>query len=131
MPAQAYYQDDDFGFSGARDAADFLRAVSAFRDEVDADERDFDEASEYEVWREHDAKRPRRGRSGEYWQEEAGRIREEIDHLVRMYEAASGRRSEPRRTRPRRRPEARRARPNGEDAWLKKMFMFMMLAELV
>lgn len=131
MPAHAYYQDDDFGFSGARDAADFLRAVSAFRDEVAADEHDIDEPSEYRVRRDHDARRTRRGRSGEYWQEEAGRIRDEIDHLVRMYEVASGRRSEPRPSRPRRRPEIRRARPAGGDAWLKKMFMFMMLAELV
>jgi hypothetical protein len=129
MPAQAYYQDDDFGFSGARDAAEFLRAVSSFRDEVGDEEPDIDDASDYRAHRDHEA--DRRGRSGEYWQEEAGRIRHEIDHLVRLYEVASGRRTEARPPRPRRRPPVRRARPAGGDVWLKKMFMFMMLAELV
>jgi hypothetical protein len=131
MPAQAHYQDDDFGFTGARSAADFLRAVSAFRDEVSADEHDYDGPSEYAPRDDYDEERTRRGCNGHYWQEEAGRIRDEIDHLVHMYEVASGRRPRPRPSRPRRRPETRRARPAGQDAWLKKMFMFMMLADLV
>lgn len=130
MPAQAYY-DDDFAAPRARDAAELLRAVRTLCDDEGGDGSGACDQGGYGSSPGRATTRPRRGRSGEYWQEEAGRIREEIDHLVSLYEVACGRRPRDRTPRATRHRETPRARPPSTDAWLKKMFMFMMLAELV
>jgi hypothetical protein len=78
-----------------------------------------------------DAHEPETARDGQYWRHEAERIRDEIDQLVGLYEAASdGRGATRSRPAARRRPPTSR-RPSERDDFMKKAFMFLMLSELM
>jgi hypothetical protein len=126
------HQHEDIGGIGHQDPAEFRQAASALRERARAST-----ASIRELLRGHveldedDATEPSEGRDGVYWRHEAERIREEIDQLVGLYEAASHGRpagSTPRA--PRRRSMTMPREPQRDD-FMRKAFMFLMLSELM
>lgn len=127
MHAHANHSEADRGFSDEPDREEILATVASLRRDVSSMASEIREVLRENAQLKAQLDRSKGPRSGEQWISEAQRIQREVDQLVRLHEAASA-------SRPRRRPAPRRDERDSRDgsqAWMKKMMMFMMLADMV
>jgi len=129
MHAHANQRDADRDLSDDADREEILATVASLRHDVSSMASEIREVLRENAELKEKLSRAKGSRSGEQWISEAQRIQREVDQLVRLHEAASA-------ARPRRRPAPRRDAAEREgrgesQAWMKKMMMFMMLADMV
>ena len=108
--------------------AEVLEAVGALRDYMRSMDAQVKELLSERERLHAEVERLRERQSEPPWKQGAHRVTDELDHLVRLYETASRRRSRP----PRRVERSSYPAPASSDtsALLKKMFMFLMMTEL-
>jgi regulator of replication initiation timing len=106
------------------DRAELLEIIGSLRQEVQSVSGDVRVVLEENRRLKDELDRLRERRRGEDRFSEVRQIREELDHLVRMHEAATSGRSRQRE------PARSESGSSDKSAWMKKMMMFMMMAEL-
>lgn len=129
MHAQAYDADIGSQVHDDADQVDLLDAVGSLRQDVRSMESYLREVIEEKKRLEDEVERLRGDSEQKSWMSEAQKVRQEVDELVRLYDATpSGERG--RRKAPRRAPALENTSPD-QAPWMKKMMMFMMLTEMV
>ncbi len=111
------------------DRGDLLDAVGSLRQDVRSMKSYLRDVIDEKERLKNEVERLRGDREHKSWLSEAQKVRQEVDHLVRLYDAtASGETG--RRKAPRRGPSQENSSPD-QAPWMKKMMMFIMLAEMV
>jgi regulator of replication initiation timing len=130
MHAQDFSYHGGVDNRGQLDNIELLKTVDSLRQDILSMSTDIrDVLSENEnLHREIDQLKERRRGNGRI--SEAQRIKSEVDDLIRMHEATSSGKDRSRRI-PRKKVQVVEGeRINGSE-WMKKMMMFMMMAEMV
>ena len=129
MHKHAYEPDTDNDIPEDTDRVDLLDAVGSLRQDVRSMESYLREVIEEKEMLKDEVERLRGDGEENSWMSEAQKVRQEVDQLVRLYDATAsgetGRRRAPRRT-----PSHQDSSPR-QAPWMKKMMMFMMMAEMV
>jgi hypothetical protein len=128
MQAGAFREVANDRYEEDLDRVDILEAVASLRHELNLVANDIRSviSENARLRQELDGMRSPRERAPRV--SEVHRIKDEIDHLIRMHEAVSGERSRARQERPVQRSGGCECEERSER--MKKMFMMMMMAEL-
>lgn len=128
MQSRANCQEKVSDHADGLDREDLLRTVVSLHDDVCSMTSDIREvlSENSKLKKEVDRLRGRQG--GKQRLSEINRIRDDVDRLVHLYEAASVGRARPRQAT--RREEPDESHPPDRSSWMKKMMLFMMMAEM-
>ncbi len=129
MHAQAYHDEDQ---TGGLDPNDFLEVIGELREEVESMGGEVSDVLKENEELKREVARLKTRRKGGRSRSQMERIKREcLDGLDRLNELASVTRIGPRRLQqkvPQQAPEPRRA--SSDSAWMKKMMMVMMMADM-
>lgn len=129
MYAEAFREIDDERHEQDLDRVDILEAVTSLREELNLVANDIRSVISENTRLRRELEEFRGNRERRQRVSEVHRIKDEIDELIRLHEAVSGERSRPREERPL--YLANGCGCDDRSAWMKKMFMMMMMADLM